>query len=299
MLGSITSVQVGGALATRLFASVGPAGAVLLRLGFATVVLGLATRPRLTGRGRRPVALVVAFGLVLAAMNLAFYQAIDRIPLGIAVTVEFVGPLAVALGGSRRWLDVVWAVLAAGGVGLLTSGGGGVHLTGTLLALAAGACWAGYILLSKAVGRAYPGTGGLALAMGVGMLAVLPWGVVAGAGNLGRPGVVATGFGVAMLSSAVPYSLELAALRRLPAPVFGVLMSLEPGVAALAGFAILGQGLGLRSVAALAMVSLASVGSTLVHRRAGEPPARRRTRSAPPKVGRPQGSEQPVPEVPR
>jgi inner membrane transporter RhtA len=186
----------------------------------------------------------------------------------VGVTVEFVGPLAVAIAGSRRWLDAVWALLAAAGVALLTSGGGDVRPLGVVLALAAGACWAGYILLSQAIGRVQEGGGGLALAMVVGAALALPWGVVAGGTDLLAVPVLATGFGVAMLSSAIPYSLELAALRRLPARVFGVLMSLEPGMAALAGWLLIGQRLAGRSVVALLLVSAASLGSALAHRRA-------------------------------
>lgn len=266
---AIASVQVGGALATRLFAPVGPPGAVLLRLLFAAVVLLAIARPRLRGVDRRALALAGLFGIVLAGMNLTFYLAIDRVPLGVGVTVEFVGPLGVALAGSRRPLDAAWAVLAAAGVVLLTTGGGDVNVVGVALALAAGGFWAAYILVSQRIGRVFPGAGGLALALSVGAVVVLPWGIVSGGAHLARPGVLATGFGVAMLSSAVPYSLELAALRRLPTRVFGVLMSLEPGMAAIAGFLIIGQALHVRAVVALVMVSLASLGSTLAHRRTG------------------------------
>jgi inner membrane transporter RhtA len=271
VLCAIASVQCGAALATRLFDRVGPAGAVLLRLFFAAVVLVVVTRPRLRGHERRAIVLVLVFGVALAAMNLTFYLAIARIPLGVGVTVEFVGPLAVALAGSRRWLDALWAAFAAAGVGLLTSGGGDIAATGVLLALAAGACWAAYILLSQAVGRAHPGASGLALALVVGAVIAAPPGIARGGRELLSPLVLLTAFGVAMLSSAIPYSLELAALRRLPTRVFGVLMSLEPGMAALAGWIVIGQTLRSRSIVALVLVSTASLGSALAHRRGGRP----------------------------
>jgi inner membrane transporter RhtA len=220
-------------------------------------------RPGVRGRSRSDLALAVAFGLALSAMNLTFYEAIDRIPLGIAVTIEFAGPLAVAIAGSRKALDVLWVLFAATGILLLARGGGDVQTTGVLLALLAGVFWAGYILLSARAGRAFPGGSGLALAMVVGAAALLPIGVAGGGSHLLDPGLLAAGAGVAMLSSAIPYSLELEALRRLPARVFGILMSLEPAMAALAGFLILGEGLRARDVAAIALVATACAGASL------------------------------------
>jgi inner membrane transporter RhtA len=201
-------------------------------------------------------------------MNLSFYEAIDRIPLGVAVTVEFVGPLGVALAGSRSRSDVAWSVLAAGGVALLTTGGGTVSVPGIVLALVAGGFWAAYILLSQQVGSRLPGMSGLAAALLVATVVLLPSGVAQGGAALGRPAVLGTGFGVAMLSSAVPYSLELAALRRLPASLFGVLMSLEPATAALSGLLLLGQRLAWREWLGIVAVSAASAGAA---RRGGAP----------------------------
>ncbi|MFL6139895.1 MAG: EamA family transporter [Frankiaceae bacterium] len=271
VLTAIASAQTGGALATKLFDRVGPPGAVLLRLVLASAVLAALRRPAVRGRDRSDLALIGAFGVAFAAMNLTFYLALDRIPLGVAVTVEFVGPLGVALAGSRRPIDGLWALLAGGGVVLLTSAGGRVGLAGVLLALAAGACWAAYILLSKAVGRRFDGNTGLVGAMVIAAVIALPWGIASGGRELLSPPVLALGLGVGMLSTAIPYSLELAALRRLPTRVFGVLMSLEPAMAALAGFLIIGQSLGHRALLALAMVSAASVGSTVAHRRQASP----------------------------
>lgn len=263
VLVAIGSTQLGAAVAKSLFDDLGPGGTVLLRVLFAAVVLGALWRPSVRGWARASIGLAAAFGVALAGMNLAFYAAIDRIPLGVAVTLEFSGPLAVALLGSRRALDVLWAVLAGAGIVLLASpGGGSIDPVGVVLALVAGLCWGSYILLSQRAGRAFPGGTGLAIAMAFAAALVLPVGI-AGAGTaLLAPGALAVGAGVAVLSSALPYSLELEALRRLPAHVFGVLMSLEPAVAALIGFAVLGEVLGLREVAAIALVVCASVGAS-------------------------------------
>lgn len=263
VLVAIASTQLGAALAKSLFDDVGASGTVLLRVLFAAVVLVALWRPGVRRWTRADLALAGVFGVALAGMNLSFYAAIDRIPLGIAVTLEFSGPLAVALLGSRRALDVLWALLAAAGIVLLASpGGGSIDPVGVALALVAGACWGSYILLSQRAGRAFPGGTGLALAMAFGAVLLLPVGVAGAGTELLAPGVLAVGAGVAMLSSALPYSLELEALRRLPAHVFGVLMSLEPGVAALVGLAVLGEVLGTREVVAIALVVCASVGAS-------------------------------------
>ncbi len=279
VLGSVCSVQLGAAFAKGLFEDLGPAGTVFLRTAFAALVLIAIWRPWRALRTARlspdpaergSVPLLFAFGLSLAAMNLCFYEALSRIPLGIAVTLEFTGPLGVAIAGSRRALDVLWVVLAASGILLLAPLGrlfgassGGVDPVGAGLALLAGAFWAAYILLAGRTGRAYPGGAGLALAMGISTVLLLPAGVGGAGTNLLNPGLLAAGFGVAMLSSAIPYSLEIEALRRLPARVFGVLMSLEPAVAAAVGFVVLGEVIGVRSAIAIALVVTASAGASL------------------------------------
>jgi inner membrane transporter RhtA len=205
----------------------------------------------------------VLFGLALGGMNLAFYLALDRIPLGIAVTLEFVGPLGVAVYGSRRRLDLLWVVLAGAGVLLLSPiGGADLDMVGALLALTAGGLWAAYILLSARVGRAFPGGSGLVIAMLVAAVLLTPVGILSGGTELLRPTILAAGIGVALLSSAIPYSLELEALRRLPAHVFGVMMSLEPAAGALVGLVILNENIGLRGLSAVALVSVATVGAT-------------------------------------
>jgi inner membrane transporter RhtA len=262
VLGAAASVQSGAAVAARMFPEVGPGGAVLLRLGLSAVLLLAVARPRLGQFSSAELRLVAAFGLVLAGMNAIFYESLSRIPLGIAVTVEFVGPLSVAVLGSRRALDLVWVALAALGVGLLTTGGGDTDGLGLLLAFVAGVLWGGYILLSQRVGAIFPGASGLALALAVGTVALAPFGIVSGGSALLKPKVLGQGCAVALLSSAIPYSLELYALRRLRASVFGVLMSLEPALAALSGLLFLSQHLLVREWVAIGCVVVASIGAT-------------------------------------
>ena len=268
LLGSIASVQFGSAFADTLFPQAGPGGVVLLRLALSALLLLAISRPSLRRRTRADLAAAIAFGLILGAMNWSFYEALNRLPLGVAVTIEFLGPLAVAVAGSRRALDVVWVVLAGGGVALLALRGDhhGVDSLGVLLALIAGSCWAAYILLSKRVGASFAALDGLAIALGVATLLVIPAGAVEGGAALGRPGVLAGGLAVALLSSLIPYSLEIVALRRLSASTFGLLMSLEPAVAALAGMIVLSQHLTAVVLIALAMVVTASVGTTIAGR---------------------------------
>nr|WP_245574186.1 EamA family transporter [Amycolatopsis nigrescens] len=257
----IFSVQVGAALAKQLFSVTGAAGTVTLRLFFAAVVLLLVWRPSLK-ISRRALPVVLSYGLVLGVMNLCFYQAIARIPLGIAVTIEFLGPLTVALAGSRRWLDALWALLAAGGVVLLTESRGELSMAGMLFALAAGICWGSYILLGAALGNRTTEGNGLALGMAVAALVAMPVGAVETGTGLLAPWVLMIGLAVALLSSVIPYSLELEALRRIPPRVFGVLMSLEPAVGALAGLIVLGEMLHTTQWLAVGLVVAASVGAT-------------------------------------
>jgi inner membrane transporter RhtA len=217
-------------------------------------------RPSVRGHSARDLRLVAAFGLVLGAMNLCIYESFARIPLGIAVTIEFAGPLAVAVALSRRRLDLAWAALAAAGIVLLADpGGGAVDAVGVLLALMAAACWAAYILIAQAAGRVFTGGRGVALAMAVALLVPLVPGIAGAGSTLLEPQWLAIGCAVALMSSVLPYSLETEALRRLPANVFGVLMSVEPAVAAIAGWVILGQRLGARDIVAIGLVTAASV----------------------------------------
>jgi inner membrane transporter RhtA len=263
VLASIASVQFGAAFAKTLFDELGAGGTVFVRTLVAAIVLALIWRPRLAGHSRGDLGLALVFGLVLAAMNFCFYSSIERIPLGIAVTFEFVGPLGVAVFGSRRPLDLIWVVLAAAGILLLSDlgSGGGLDRLGVALALFAGVLWAAYILLSARMGRAFPGGAGLALAMVVATVPLAPVGIADGGSQLLVPEVLLAGVAVGLLGSAIPYALELEALRTMPVGVFGVLMSLEPAVAALAGFVVLDEGLVTRELVAIALVVAASAGA--------------------------------------
>ncbi len=269
VLVSITSVQLGAGFARQLFADVGPAAVVMMRQGGAALVLLIVARPRLRGRSRADWTTILAFGAVLAAMNLTFYEAVARLPLGIAVTIELLGPLGLAVGLSRGRRELAWAAVAVTGALLLGEGGGHLDPAGIAFALLAAVGWASYILLSGAVGRRSSGIDGLALAMAVASLATAPLGLRAGGALLDRR-VLTIGALVALLSGLVPFSLELVALRRVRPRVFGVLMSLSPVAAALSGFVVLGQRLGSVQLAAIAMVIVASVGT--VRRERARPP---------------------------
>jgi inner membrane transporter RhtA len=270
VLVAVSSVQFGAALAKTVFDEAGPAGTVFLRVLFAAIVLMAIWRPALRGRTRADWRLIALFGLSLGGMNLAYYEALERIPLAITVTIEFVGPLGVAIAGSRRPLDVAWVVLAAGGILLLSDfGSADLDPVGVVLALVAGCFWAAYILLSVRVGNAFPGASGLALAMVAASVMLAPVGVADAGSALLTPEVLAVAAGVAMLSSAIPYTLEMEALRRMPAGVFGVMMSIEPAVAALAGFIVLDEGLATRELVAILLVVAASAGAA---RNASVPP---------------------------
>ena len=256
------SVQFGGALAVTLMPRVGALGVVTLRLFVAAVVLFAVCRPRLRGHSRADWSTVVVFGVTMAAMNGLFYQSLARIPLGPAVTLEVLGPLALSVLTSRRAVNAVWAGLALAGVFLLGGGGfSSLDPVGVAFALGAGAMWATYIIFSARTGRRFPQADGLALAMVVAAVVFLPLGVVESGTKLLNPTTVALGSAVAILSSVLPYTLELLALRRLPASTFAILMSLEPAVAATAGFLILHQALSVPEAMAIALVIGASMGA--------------------------------------
>jgi inner membrane transporter RhtA len=260
VLSAVVSVQFGGALAATLVPEIGAAGSVTLRLLFAALVLGAVARPRLRGHRRGAWLTVVLFGLALGLMNLAFYASLARLPIGVAVTIEFLGPLTLATALSRRLVDVLAVVAAGAGVTLisqaLTVPLADLDWLGLGLAATAGACWAAYIILSRRTGAAFASLDGLAIAMGVALLAVAPFGL--GTVPLWSAEVVAKGLGIALLSSVLPYSLELLALRRLSPRVFGVLLSLEPAAAALAGWLVLGQSLTGHQLTGMALVVVAS-----------------------------------------
>ncbi|WP_343246141.1 EamA family transporter [Streptomyces sp. SID5785] len=264
VLAGCVSVQFGGALAVTLMPRAGAVGVVTLRLVVAALVLLVVCRPRLRGHSRADWGTVVAFGVAMGGMNLLFYQAAARIPLGLAVTFEVLGPLTLSVLASRRLVNLVWAGLALCGVFLLGGAGdglGGLDPVGVAFAVAAGACWALYIVFSARTGRRFPQADGLALAMAVAAILCLPLGIAASGTRLLDPVTVGLGSAVAVLSSVMPYTLELIALRRLPASTFAVMMSLEPAIAALAGFLILSQALSWLEALAIALVIAASMGA--------------------------------------
>jgi inner membrane transporter RhtA len=258
----IASVQLGAGLAKTLFDEVSPTTIVWLRLVASAVVLVAWARPSPRGRTRADWAVVVAFGVALATMNWAIYQAFSRIPLGIAVTIEFVGPLTLAVLGSRRARDLVWIVLAGLGVALLGFERGDLTVAGVLFALLAGAAWAAYILLSARTGRHWAGLDGLAVASLVALAALSPLALGGHGTELGSGHIWVVGAAVGVLSSVIPYSCELVALRSLAPSVFGVLMSLEPAAAALAGWMVVGELLTAVQWVALVCVVVASIGMT-------------------------------------
>ncbi len=262
VLAGAVSVQFGSAFAALLFPRAGALGVVALRVTFAAVLLLVLTRPRLRGYSRADWAVVCGFGLALGGMNILFYQAIDRIPLGAAVTLEVLGPLLLSVVASRRAASLLWAALALAGVYLLGRGGfGQLNLAGVAFALGAGALWAAYIVQGARAGARFPRLDGLAIAMAVAALVSLPLGIGESGGTLLEPGVLGLGLAIAVMSSGVPYTLELLALRRLPAATFAVLTSLAPAFAAMAGYLVLDQGLSLPQCAAITMVITASAGA--------------------------------------
>ncbi len=274
VLGAIATVQTGSAVARGLFDDLGAAGVTLLRLLLAALLLLVVVRPRVRTWSRQAWVAAGLLGLAMAGMNLVFYLALRTVPLGVAVTVEFLGPLLLALVQTRRFLDLTWALLAASGVVLLgADSNGSAPLSGLALALLAGLFWAGYILASARLGQAVAGLDGLAVALAVAAVLVLPVGVGGAAAVLDHPGLLVGAGAVALLSSVLPYGLELTALRRLPTRVFGVLMSLEPAAAAVAGLVVLGQALSGREVVALLLVSTASLGVTVAGRAEDSAPA--------------------------
>lgn len=262
VLGGILSVQFGAAVAKHLFERIDPTDLVFLRLAASTLVFLAVARPSLRGRSRNDWAVVVGFGLSLGVMNWSIYQAFARIPLGLAVTIEFVGPLSIAVLGSRRARDLVWVGLAGAGVVLLGFQPAGVTVAGVLFALLAGAAWAAYILMSASTGRRWPGIDGLAVASAVATFLLVPAVLAGDAHTLLRPEILALGAAVGLLSSVIPYSLELVALRSLRPSVFGILMSLEPAAAALAAIIVLGEFLEPVQWVAMGLVIAASVGAT-------------------------------------
>ena len=275
VLTGVFSVQFGAGLAAKLFTQISPAAVTGLRLWTSAAVMAVVgarpLRTAMTGLARRrawrDAAVVAAFGVTLAVMNFSIYQSFARIPLGISVTVEFLGPLGLAVASSRRLLDMLWVALAGTGVALLahgglsTTAGRGTVAIGLAFALLAALSWAAYILLSRATGQRFGGSTGLTIAMVVAAVLITPVGVAAGGRTLLRPDILLAGLGIGLLSSIIPYSLEMEALRRIPPRVFGIWMSLEPAVAALVGLVLLGQSLAVREWLAIGCVMVACAGA--------------------------------------
>lgn len=269
VIGGLVCQEVGASLAVLLFPATGPLGMVMLRLVFSALLLWVIARPTVRGRSAGAWRAVVVFGLVLALMNGFFYLALERLPLGITVTIEVLGPLTLSVIVARRLSAWLWAVLAFAGVVLLAGGGwDDLDLVGVLFALAAAACWAAYILSSARVGREFSQLDGLAIAMAIGAAVALPLGIADAGAALLNPVTLGLGAAVAVLSSAIPYALELTALRRLPASGFAVLMSLAPATATLAGWILLGQFLTLVELTGIALVIVASIGAVRASGRA-------------------------------
>jgi inner membrane transporter RhtA len=263
LLASMSSIQVGAALAQSLFPIVGAPGTTTLRVVLAALILLAIRRPSLKGLGGSDLRALVLYGVSLGLMNLCFYLALRTIPLGVAVAVEFIGPLVVAAASHRSRLDILWLALAVAGLALLAPfGPRALDPTGLLLALAAGVFWGLYILFGQAAGRIGEGAAS-ALGMTVAALVVLPFGLVAAGAKLADPALLPIALTVAVLSSALPYSLEMFALARLPKTTFGTLMSLEPAIGALSGWVFLHQQLTLRQGAAITAIVLASAGAAL------------------------------------
>lgn len=267
VLVAIGSVQFGAAIAKGIFASGHPATLSFLRVAIATALFLLIARPRLTGRTRRDWLLVAGYGVCLAGMNLAIYLSFARIPIGVAVTLEFIGPLALAVLGSRRLLDLVWVGLAAGGVVLLGALPTRIDVVGVLLALLAGALWAGYIALAGPVGRRWEGLSGLTVASVLGVALLAGPGLALAGTALAEPRVWGTMALVALLSTVIPYALELHARRSIKASTFGILMSLEPAAAAIFAWLVIGEWLGWVEWLAMGLVIAASVGAVWSARR--------------------------------
>jgi inner membrane transporter RhtA len=273
VLGSCSSLQVGAAAATWLFPVAGAPGATLLRLALAAAVLLAVTRPRVRGWHRAQWRSVLLYGLSIAGTNATFYAALARLPLGTAVTIQFLGPLALSAALSRRARDLGWVLLAASGVAVLGladghggTAGGGLNPVGVAFALVSGAFWALYVIAGARASTAVPGRGGLAVAMAAGAVAMLPFGAIGAVHAAVHPHLLVLACGMALMASVLPYTLELAAMRRAPKRVFGILLSLEPAVATLAGWLLLGQGATPLALVAVVSVIAASAGCTLAAR---------------------------------
>ncbi len=269
---SMLSVQFGAALAKDLFPALGPVGTVSLRIGLSAAVLCAVFRPRLFTFERAQWRALIAYGVVLALMNLSFYLALARIPLGLAVTLEFIGPLTVAVFGSRRLQDFIWVTLAMAGIVLIApwEASRNVNTGGVLWALAAAVCWAIYIVVGARVSRLVAAGPGVATGMLLATVVIVPFTIGSHSLTHLTPDLLLSGLGVALLSSAIPFSLEMIALRSIPARTFGILLSLEPAIGALSGLLLLGEHLNSKQWAAVGCVMIASAGATVTTRHPAE-----------------------------
>lgn len=268
VLGSVTSLCIGTSLAKKLFPLIGAEGTSALRVGFSALVLLVVWRPWRWPLSRRDAGFVVRYGLTLGVMNLLFYMALKTIPFGVAVAIEFSGPLAVAMIGSRRAVDFVWLACAVVGLAMLLplGGRGALDTTGVMFALGAAICWGLYIVFGKQAGHLHAGHS-VSLGLVAASLVVVPFGVMHAGAALFEPGVLFAGLGVAVISSAIPMSLEMMALKRLPSETFGIMVSLEPAVASLLAMLLLGEILALSQWLAIGCIVLASIGSTVTAKR--------------------------------
>ena len=261
---AIISVQSGAAIAKSLFPAIGAAGTASLRIGISAIILCAVYRPNLFQITPKQWKVVIPYGLCLGAMNLIFYMAIERIPIGLAVTLEFIGPLLVAVFGSKRFIDYLWVLLAAAGIVLIAPWtNNGINVLGVLFALLAGAFWAFYIVLGGKVSKIMKGGEAVATGMLFASLLIVPFGIMGnGLDNL-TPTFLSLGVALALLSSAIPFTLEMKALGQLPARTFSILMSLEPAAASICALLFLQEYLALNEIVAVIFVIVASVGSTL------------------------------------
>jgi len=266
---SIISVQCGAAIAKGLFPELGAAATASLRIGLSAVILLIAFRPNLFKLNPKQWKYVILYGLSLGAMNMVFYLAIEKIPIGLGVTLEFVGPLVLAIFSSKKKIDFLWVLLAATGIALIAPWtNNGLDLTGVLLALLAGGFWAAYIILGGRISKIMKGSDAVAVGMLFATLLILPFGIFSGGLGLLNPKLLGLGTALALLSSAIPFTLEIRALKQLPARTFSILMSLEPAMASLAAFVFLQEYLSFKECLAVAFVVIASIGSSLTARRA-------------------------------
>ncbi len=263
LLCAIAVIQLGASIAKTLFAQIGASGTVTLRLLLATALLWMIQRPWRTAVPRSAWPLLLAYGTALGLMNLLFYLSLRTVPVGLAVALEFSGPLTLTLAATRRLKDLPWLLLALAGLAVLlpVRGVASVDPLGSACALGAGACWAAYMITGRRLGGLL-GKHAAAWGMPMALLCVLPFGCATAGWQMLQPSVLPTALAVAILSSAIPYPLEMAAMQRLPTRMFGVLLSLDPVMAALAGWMVLGEALAPLQLAAIAAIMLASAGST-------------------------------------